>query len=646
MAKLTLNTIGSRYGSIDALNDNSDLVEAALENTLSRDGTGPNNMEFDLDMDSNSILNADTVFADKVRSDELYINNTLVVPSNLAQATNANVVQYDPAGLGAQATTVETKLRETVSVKDFGAVGDGVTDDTAAIQAALDSGAKAVYVPAGTYNITTVTVTSQKLFGEGTIVKAATARNGVILAGTNPTLEGLEFKGIAYSGTGREGFEVKLADGCISPRITKCEFTATSAVYDAIIAADDNEDTAPENDYPYSANVRDLGVSDCRFTGNYARPVLLACVNGYNISDNYFTGCRFDAIRIRETISEGVIHGNYFYEVGNQSWPDNQTRDAIDTAFSGDKLVITDNIIIRPAFVGIDIKGTDRIGDGYSSRNLIVSGNIIEGARYNGITFSESVTTAPDFIWAASITGNQIIGCNRNNATGGGSNGDPGILVGGSARFVDVSHNQVYGCFGRGIYVARSSSGVDNARQIIVSNNITVNNQDYGIGFLHVVNAVVTGNISGNDTSTYSTSPATGAILPQTANQNFGFSFAATDAVAKNTVIFSQNIAYDNNTRPIQFSGSDALSDPFAKYSDNLFSGTDSDFAASNRTRWAQGGSRIFWGDGNTPTASEGTFLQGDIIFRVDPSAGGKIGLVCTAGGNPGTWKAFGVIDA
>jgi hypothetical protein len=57
MAKLTLNNIGSRYGSIDALNDNSDLIEAAFENTLSRDGTGPNNMESDLDMDSNRIIN-------------------------------------------------------------------------------------------------------------------------------------------------------------------------------------------------------------------------------------------------------------------------------------------------------------------------------------------------------------------------------------------------------------------------------------------------------------------------------------------------------------------------------------------------------------------------------------------------------------
>lgn len=74
--------------------------------------------------------------------------------------SNASQVLYDPAGTGAVQTTVEQKLRETVSVLDFGADPSGVLDSTLAFQNAVDT-LKTVQVPEGTYSIGTVSISMQ-----------------------------------------------------------------------------------------------------------------------------------------------------------------------------------------------------------------------------------------------------------------------------------------------------------------------------------------------------------------------------------------------------------------------------------------------------------------------------------------------------
>jgi len=76
--------------------------------------------------------------------------------------SNAVVIAYEPAGTGAVTTNVQDKLRETISAKNYGAVGDGVTDDTTAIQNALNAAQNKTLLFVGneTYNYSQLTVKS------------------------------------------------------------------------------------------------------------------------------------------------------------------------------------------------------------------------------------------------------------------------------------------------------------------------------------------------------------------------------------------------------------------------------------------------------------------------------------------------------
>lgn len=112
MAKLTLSTISSRYGSIDALNANFDAVEAALENTLSLDGTVPNGMEVDLDMNGHKVINmADpTNNSDGVTKGWLLEQEGNAVASADAAAASAAAAEDSAVASAAAAASVNPTL--------------------------------------------------------------------------------------------------------------------------------------------------------------------------------------------------------------------------------------------------------------------------------------------------------------------------------------------------------------------------------------------------------------------------------------------------------------------------------------------------------------------------------------------------------
>ncbi len=93
MAKITLNPLAVIDASVaTAINNNNTAITTAIENTLSRDGTTPNSMNADFDMNSHTILNLPTPVnpTDVIRKEDLesYLVNGTLDATNTAHPQN------------------------------------------------------------------------------------------------------------------------------------------------------------------------------------------------------------------------------------------------------------------------------------------------------------------------------------------------------------------------------------------------------------------------------------------------------------------------------------------------------------------------------------------------------------------------------
>lgn len=133
---------------------NADILAAALLSTT--DDTGGALVGFD----STNTYPAGTVGA-SLKTASTFNADTA---STTDAAKGSALLGYKLNAGAAVGRTLAAKLAESVSVKDFGAVGDATADDTAAIQAAVDwaiTNGKALYVPAGRYKTTSaINITS------------------------------------------------------------------------------------------------------------------------------------------------------------------------------------------------------------------------------------------------------------------------------------------------------------------------------------------------------------------------------------------------------------------------------------------------------------------------------------------------------
>lgn len=164
---------------------------------------------------------------------------------------------YTASETGAVATTVTAKLDTRLSVKDFGATGNGATDDTAAIQAALATG-KEIYFPKGNYVVTSTLNVTQPIYGTGSsntqtrltlsnsgklnlngesarvsdmILQSSTAGIPFITVATSYARIS-QVKLIALGGaTGQVGIKFDCSSvECNNNTVTNCDFSLTTAI--------------------------------------------------------------------------------------------------------------------------------------------------------------------------------------------------------------------------------------------------------------------------------------------------------------------------------------------------------------------------------------------------------------------------------
>lgn len=122
--------------------------------------------------------------------------------------TAATIGASSGNGAVAVARTLANRFADVINVKDFGAVGDGVADDTAAIQAAINAGT-IIFIPNGTYLVgSNITATNKNIIlygeivGNGNLGDAIVERYGnrTLAVGRNGKNAGGDYQGLQIGG--------------------------------------------------------------------------------------------------------------------------------------------------------------------------------------------------------------------------------------------------------------------------------------------------------------------------------------------------------------------------------------------------------------------------------------------------------------
>lgn len=318
------------------------------------------------------------------------VDFTTATPINTITA-DAATTAYIPPFVNSVATNVEYKLSEIVSVKDFGAVGDGTTDDTDFIQNAIDSG-YAIYFPAGTYKVTAeLTIADgMKLYANGdatilsTIPSVALTYNQIFVATSAVSdvyVEGLKIQ-TAEDAFRAFAFENQVTN--LKLLNNECEGCGLIITYEGAVNAwiENNYIHSPTNEGTFNDYARAIQIS-CAFTGDGS--------SNLNINNNTILGSWTHGIEVfggdvmASVVPTDAKNVNGVTVSGNivKATAGNTTSSGAIWFSQAADITVTNNVCEAYWDVGIDFE---------ACRNAVASGNTLRNNNKNLAMYGNSVT--------------------------------------------------------------------------------------------------------------------------------------------------------------------------------------------------------------------------------------------------------------
>ena len=395
--------------------------------------------------------------------------NSGATTQDVMNVSNAGVVSF-PQGLGniSNSTAIATgsttarslanRFADVVNVKDFGAVGDGVADDTAAIQAAINyssSNNKTLNIPKSSVGYL--------------------CKNEIVL-NNNTTIDG-------YG---------KLIAGPISG------FTFSNPTHAALVYSEDKDNITIRNiSFDLSnwtalpAGSASLRTIECRRGDNI---VVDGCQFVTTGGSTAFIGCTDAKIQNTHTVlvkpnDSSIVHADAVIDC----W--------VEFAITAKQFIVTNNTIIGNTFGkwGIMMTGLIFGSQVMKFEQAVISNNIIEGMTYDGIWVFGRDTKLSN----ASITGNCIRNCRK------------GIALS-DAQNCSITGNSIFDTTIGGIHLFSENTVPNNGVQgTTVSGNSIKSN---GAGISIWIEDTSYFNIISSNTITGT--PAFGIVIDATSTQN------------------------------------------------------------------------------------------------------------------------------